>query len=47
MGVKTIKKIIVGLIFCVVLLIVSFFVENKNNNTKQADKSIDVPAQSF
>ncbi len=47
MGAKTIKKIIVGLVFCVVLLIISFFVENKNNNATQADKSIITPASSF
>jgi len=47
MGAKTIKKIIVGLVFCVVLLIVSFFVEKNKETTKQADKSIDMPVRSF
>lgn len=47
MGVKTIKKIIVGLVFCMLLLIVSFFVEKNKDATKQADKSIDIPVRSF
>lgn len=47
MGAKTLKKIIVGLIFCIVLLVVSFFMESKKDTTKQAETSIDIPAQSF
>ncbi len=47
MGVKTLKKIIVGLIFCAILLVVSFFIENKNDMTEQADSTIDLPSHSY